>query len=100
MTDITSRYAAAEAFMPAKVRELVDSPAARPTWFRGTESFWYRRLHEGKTDFLVVDAAAGAKELAFDHARMAEALKGVLDGEVDPGELPITKMDLVDGGLR
>lgn len=100
MTNIASRYVAAEAFTPARLRELVDSAAVKPTWLRGTESFWYRRLHEGKTEFVMVDAEAGTKQPAFDHTRMAEALKGVLDGEVDPGELPITKMDLANGGLR
>jgi len=99
VSDLTARYAAAEALSPAKLKDLVDSAQARPAWIRDTEQFWYRDQRAGAAEFRLVDAAAGTQAPAFDHARLAEALKGVLDGDVDPATLPITAIDVVDGGL-
>ena len=99
-TDLAARYAAAEAISPAKLKDLVDSPLVRPAWIRDTETFWYGNRRDGRTEFVLVDAAAGTKAPAFDHDRLAESLKGVLDGDLDPGNLPVTEIDVVEGGLR
>jgi dipeptidyl aminopeptidase/acylaminoacyl peptidase len=99
-TDLAARYANAEQFLPHNVKKLIDSPQARPVWIRDTETFWYRNLRGGRTEFVLVDAAAGTKAAAFDNARLAEGLKGVLEGDIDPDALPITEIDLIEGGLR
>jgi hypothetical protein len=51
---------------------------------------------------MLVDAAAGTKQPAFDHARMAEALKALPDSEneIDPANLPFFGIELVDGAVR
>ena len=100
MTTITERYKAAEAFSPLGLRTLINSPNVQPNWIRDTDTFWYRNLVAGKPEFVLVDAATGDRRPAFDHARLAEALKGVLDGAVDADSLPIIELDTVDGGLR
>ena len=99
MSDLATRYATAEAVSPAKLKDLVDSAQVRPNWIRDTETFWYRDQRAGSAEYVLVDAEAAVKAPAFDHARLAEALTGVLDGEVDPTNLPITGIDVVAGGL-
>lgn len=57
-----------------------------PHWFPQDSGFWYRNdLPGGTTEYIVVDAAAGTRGLAFDHARLAEALKkvGVADAPAE-----------------
>ena len=100
MTDVATRYDKAVQFLVFNAKNLVDSPQARPMWIGDTDTFWYRNPRGGKVEFVLVDAAAGTKAPAFDNARLAEALKGVLEGDLDPDNLPITQIDLIDGGLR
>jgi dipeptidyl aminopeptidase/acylaminoacyl peptidase len=98
--DLATRYANAEQFLPTNLKKLIDSPQVRPTWIGTTDTFWYRNVRNGRTEFVLADAAAGTKALAFDNARLAEALKGVLEGEIDPDALPITDLEPIAGGLR
>lgn len=45
-------------------------------WFDGGDRFWYRNdLHEGRREFILVDAVRGERRPAFDHQRLAEALR-------------------------
>lgn len=104
MPDTTSsmatRYANAEQFMPLALAKLVDSPVVRPVWIGETDTFWYANPHAGNKEYVLVDAAARTKAPAFDNARLAEALKGVVDGEVDPADLGVSELEVIDGGLR
>jgi dipeptidyl aminopeptidase/acylaminoacyl peptidase len=98
--DFAARYTAAERFSPASYRTLVDSPVVRPIWIGETDTFWYQDLQEGASEYVLVDAAARTSARAFDRVRLAEALKGVLDGEVDAAALGINDIEPVEGGLR
>ena len=98
--DIATRYANAEKFNPRGWRGLIDSPQVRPNWIGDTDTFWYENLRDGQSEYVLVDAAASTKAPAFDNARLAEALKGVVEGEVDPGALAVTELEPIDGGLR
>ena len=47
-----------------------------PHWFDGGSKFWYQNdLAGGKREFILVDAVEGKRERAFDHERLAAALK-------------------------
>jgi len=97
---MATRYANAERFLRPTLRSLVDSPRVQPNWIKDTETFWYENVVDDRSQYVLVDAAGGTKAPAFDHERLAEALKGVLDGEVDAGALGISALEPIDGGLR
>jgi dipeptidyl aminopeptidase/acylaminoacyl peptidase len=65
-----------------------------PTWFDGGAKLWYRNdLAGGAREFILVDAEKGTRDKAFDHARLAEALKeaGVADARSD--RLPLEAIE-------
>ena len=99
-TGVAARYDRAVKLLPPGGRQLVDSPQVQPNWILDTDTFWYKNQRGGRNEFVLVDAAAGTKHLAFDNARLAEGLKGVLDGEIAADDLPITELQVVEGGLR
>ncbi|HET7571241.1 MAG TPA: prolyl oligopeptidase family serine peptidase [Gaiellaceae bacterium] len=100
MTELSARYARAESLLPHNLRKLVDAPRVTPSWIRDTETFWYRRMTSAGTEFVLVDAEARTTRPAFDHARLAVALNGVLEQEVEASALPFFALDLRDGALR
>lgn len=58
-------------------------------WFAGGNRFWYRNdLAGGAREFVLVDAARGARQPAFDHARLATILSRASGKEVDAARLP------------
>jgi dipeptidyl aminopeptidase/acylaminoacyl peptidase len=99
-TDLKARYATAESLLPHNLKKLVLSPQVAPVWIRDTETFWYRNRTADGTEYVLVDAEAGTRQPAFDHARMASALAPVLETEVNAAELPFMGIDLVDGAVR
>jgi dipeptidyl aminopeptidase/acylaminoacyl peptidase len=99
-TDLAERYATAESLMPHNLKKLVLGSQVGPVWIRDTETFWYRTRTANGVEFFLVDAEAGTKEPAFDHARMAAALAPLLDAEVSAAELPFFGIELVDGAVR
>ncbi|MEX0891695.1 MAG: S9 family peptidase, partial [Gemmatimonadota bacterium] len=80
-------YARAERFLSGAVGGLVTRDAVRPVWVDG-ERFWYRNTLAVGAEFVLVDAARGTREPAFDHTRLAGALTGVLGRTVESAELP------------
>ena len=98
--DLAGRYRDAEGFNPVRMRTLVDTPVVRPVWIGETDTFWYERLVGGRTEYVLVDAAAGTRTTAFDNERLAEALKGVVEGDLDADALGVSEIEPVEGGLR
>lgn len=90
---------------PAQPKELPQPPQARqnlevyrdqvqPRWF-GDGKFWYRnQLADGAKEFVLVDAAAGRKQPAFDHARLATELGAVSGAKLDGAKLPFDEITL------
>lgn len=90
---------------------ISDSPQVRPqrprdnrvlngsidaNWFAEGKKFWYRRgLPGGKYEFTLVDAAAGTKAPAFDHAKLAEAIARAAEMEAAADKLPIEQLEIV-----
>jgi dipeptidyl-peptidase 4 len=68
-----------------------------PHWFAdstgATNRFWYRLpLAHDEKEFVLVDAAAGKREPAFDAARMAKALSDLTGETVDPKKPPFDSL--------
>ena len=73
-----------------------------PHWLEGNSRFWYRNdLADGKREFILVDAEKGTREAAFDHAKLAMALKEKLGKEVAADRLPLEGIQVEgDGAFR
>jgi len=63
-----------------------------------TNRFWYRRTAPGGHEFIVVDAATGAKSPAFDAVRLAAALSKATGTEYKPLRLPFTAITFTEDG--
>ena len=61
--------------MREKYQNLALNIADAPQWIKGPgHRFWYRKTVQGGTTFVLVDADAGKRGPAFDHAKVAESL--------------------------
>ena len=70
-----------------------------PHWFADDTRFWYRNtLKGGAKEFVVVDAEAGKREPAFDHAKLATALSKAASAEYKADRLPFDEIEFADGG--
>ena len=82
-----------------KHSDLVLNAQVKPHWMEGGKQFWYRRQATAASfEFMLVDAVAGTRAVAFDHALMAEALGKAVNKKLDAADLPITDVKVVDGG--
>ena len=98
--DLTSRYAKAESLLSYNLKKLIQTPRVVPAWVRNTDTFSYRRATSDGSEFVLVDAKAGARRPAFDHERMARALSEFLKEEVKATALPFYAIEVGDGVLR
>jgi dipeptidyl aminopeptidase/acylaminoacyl peptidase len=88
-------YARAEQWLRHKVKEMVKNVFVTPHWIGDTDSFWYKRETQEGHEFMVVDAATGAKRPAFDHELMATSL--TLHGvEAEAAELPFETIEYTE----
>lgn len=63
-------------------------------WLTGTKCFWYRNeLGHGRKNFVFVDAAAGKRKVAFDHARLAKDLAKATGKAFDAHKLPFDAIE-------
>ncbi len=60
--------------LPTKARGLVVNTPGAMSWIGDTDHVWYPRTVKGGTEFVLVDATAGTKKLAFDHEKLAAAI--------------------------
>ena len=89
---VRDAYARAESFSD-RTRDLVVNLPGTPTWLPNTQQFWYRRTIKGGAEFVLVDAAAGTKRPAFDHARLATALSAAAGRPYTATDLPLISID-------
>jgi dipeptidyl aminopeptidase/acylaminoacyl peptidase len=69
-----------------------------PHWFADDTRFSYRNdLKGGAKEFVLVDAEAGKREPAFDHAKLAAALSKAAGTEFKPDRLPFDTVEFADG---
>src|SRR6266850_2165856 len=65
-----------------------------PHWFDGGSKFWYQNdLAGGKREVILVDAEQGKRERAFDHQRLAAALKEAGDATADADRLSLDALE-------
>lgn len=66
-----------------------------PHWFDGNTRFWYRVQTGGASyECVLVDAEAGTRKPAFDHARLAAAMTDAGMENVRVDQLPLEKLQL------
>jgi dipeptidyl-peptidase 4 len=93
-----SDYQRAQQFLPGNLRHLVSFAEITPHWIKKSDRFWYRRVDANGVHFVLVDAAKNTAAPAFDHARLAEALKRASRREVTATELPFRDFDFAGKG--
>ncbi|MEU3775813.1 DPP IV N-terminal domain-containing protein [Streptomyces sp. NPDC032472] len=98
----TQNYQAAEQLLcrPARPGELVVGDRIRPQWIDGDTRFWYAVSNGVGKRFVLVDPAAGTREPAFDHARLAAALAAASGQQADPEFLPTTAIQLASNTVE
>ena len=81
-------YERAEGRLGNHTNPLVLGASVLPVWLDDGR-FWYRNRFEGGTEYVITDPAAGTRERAFDHARMAAALTAASGEEHTAFALPL-----------
>jgi dipeptidyl-peptidase 4 len=94
-------YQAAEQLLrrPARLGEWVIGDKVRPQWIDGGARFWYAMSDGAGKRFVLVDPAAGIREPAFDHARLAAALASTSGQQVGPEALPFLAIELAGNAV-
>ncbi|WP_158265535.1 prolyl oligopeptidase family serine peptidase [Blastopirellula marina] len=68
-----------------------------PHWFGENDHFWYRvNIGPQQHEFILVDAAAGKREPAFDHAQLAQQLADELGRPITADKLPFQAITFSD----
>jgi len=86
-------YARAEGWLPHKMEKLVKNVFVTPHWIGDTDTYWYDRETTDGHQFLVVDAATGARRPAFDHTVMATSLAQLGVEDADAADLPFDSIE-------
>src|SRR5262245_19780012 len=70
-----------------------------PHWFADNTRFWYRNdLRGGTREFVLVDAVAGTRALAFDHDKLAKGLSKAAGASYVAEKLPFDGIEFVEKG--
>lgn len=89
------------ATLEQRTRDRVFRSRIDPQWLEGNTSFWYRvKTGRESHQFVWVDAAAGIREPAFDHRRLATSLAAQTQREVQPQRLPFRSIAWEDSQRR
>ncbi len=86
-------YARAERLMPYDADPLVLHSVSHVTWVNDGH-FWYRTRTAHGSEFILVNAATGARRPAFDQARLAAALSAAAGARYGGGSLPFDTFGL------
>ncbi len=84
-----------------KLRERTSNKVFRrwvaPQWFSNGDRFWYRvQTGLSSFEFVLVDAVAGSRTAAFDHAALAKALGERANATIDASKLPFDAIRISD----
>jgi dipeptidyl-peptidase 4 len=90
-------YDRARQRLAAAVDTLVFGAEVQPHWLAG-DRFWYRTRTPRGHEFVMVDAARGTRERAFDHERLAWALTEAGDTTYSPWSLPLEALRPLQDG--
>jgi dipeptidyl aminopeptidase/acylaminoacyl peptidase len=67
--------------------------ARNVTWIEEERRFWYDRSLDGGHEFVLVDADAGTREPAFDHAAVAASLSALTGNSYTATTLPFNQFE-------
>jgi dipeptidyl-peptidase 4 len=82
-------------------RDKVFRDVVEAHWFADNSRFWYRvDLPGGAREYIHVDVAAAKRELAFDHANLAEALAKAAKKDVKATHLPFEFVAIEGDSVR
>src|SRR5579872_415254 len=84
--------------LQAKARGLVVNTPGAAVWIGKSDHFWYPRAVKGGTEFVLVDASAGAGKPAFDHEKLAAAISSASGGKYTALTLPFAPQAGRGGG--
>ncbi|MEY4384998.1 MAG: Prolyl tripeptidyl peptidase precursor [Verrucomicrobiota bacterium] len=88
-----SDYERAES-LPKLFSGKVYKTTLQANWFANGTKFWYRNdLANGAREFILVDAVAGKRTPAFDHAKVAAVLSKTSGKKVNSTYLPIERLE-------
>ena len=77
--------------LPNLVQGKVFRDRVEPHWFDENRQFWYKvRTGPASHEFVVIEAEKGRRRPAFDHQKLAQALKKIGDAPAD--RLPIEQL--------
>ncbi|MEU5052410.1 DPP IV N-terminal domain-containing protein [Streptomyces sp. NPDC021096] len=93
-------YRAAEKLLGHNRSRLVHGGRVRPQWLEGGDRLWYTVDTAAGRRFVLVDPAAGIREPAFDHERLATALAAASGRDVDAAELPFAAIEPGDRSVE
>ncbi|MDE0231901.1 MAG: DPP IV N-terminal domain-containing protein [bacterium] len=94
------RYRRAEQMLYRNVKSLVFNLETAVHWLPDSSGFWYRSESASGQRFMLVDAATGRQQEAFDHRGVAQALTEALGREVRPSGLPVETFEFTSRGSR
>src|SRR5437899_5994019 len=83
-------YARAQKFLNEEIKKLAYDGQIDAHWLHGTSQFWYLKDALDSKEFLIVDAASGSKNPAFDHQRLAAGLSSVAGRRYEAKALPFS----------
>jgi hypothetical protein len=83
-----SDFARSEQLLPPVLLKKVKNAFVLPHWIGQQDEFWYRRDTAKGHEFVIVEAATGHKQPAFDHEEMAKAFSKASGTEVTAESLP------------
>ncbi len=93
----TADYAHAESMLNYNTEQGIDRAPSKVTWI-GDNEFWYRVLTPKGSEFVLVNAATGARSAPFDPQRLAEALSKATGKSYTAWHLPFQTFSLAAGG--
>lgn len=84
-------YAHAESFLSYNTNPYVDHGPVQPNWISDSR-FWYRVLTATGSDYVLVDAATGRRQPAFDQQKLAAELTNQTGKQYQGDHLPFTSI--------
>ncbi len=92
-------YAAAERVLDGNLRGKVRNARVLPNWIGDSSEFWYRRDGEHGAEWVIVDAASGARRQALDPTALRRAMaEAVADPALLDGDPVVERIQPGDGG--
>ena len=91
--DLRQRYQSAIDHMYSQMEDQLFNLSINVNWFPDSTGCWYLHEAPGKKEYLKISLPAVEKEALFDHSKLAAALSGQLEKEIDAMDLPIQNIE-------